>query len=86
MTVSVDVEFARRDDALVLPARAVRDMQSGRAWILVLRDGRAVRRPVRVGIRGQSQVEILEGAGEGDLAVPVNAGVVTGQRLRPVVP
>jgi HlyD family secretion protein len=86
MTVSVDIEVARREGALVLPARAVRDALSGNPWIMGLSNGRAAKRPVRVGIRGQSQVEILEGAAEGDVAVPISAGVATGQRLRPVAP
>lgn len=86
MTMSIDIEVARRDRALVLPARAVRDIQSGRGWVMGVREGRSWRQPVRVGIRGASQIEILEGASEGDLAVPVNAGVLTGQRLRPVAP
>jgi HlyD family secretion protein len=84
MTVSVDIEVGRRVGALVLPARAVRDVQSGRGWIMGVRDGRAVRQHVRVGVRGPNQVEILEGVSDGDLAVPVNAGLVTGQRFRPV--
>jgi HlyD family secretion protein len=84
MTVSVDIEVARSDRTLVLPARAVRDVQSGRGWIMGARDGRAVLQPVRTGIRGAGQVELLEGAAEGDLAVPVNAGLRTGQRFRPV--
>ena len=86
MTVSVDIEVMRRDATLILPARAVRDIQSGHGWIMGLRDGRAVRQVVKTGIRGVSQIEILEGAKEGDLAVPVNSGLLTGQRFRPVVP
>ncbi len=84
MTVSVDIEVARRTGTLVLPARSVRDIQSGRGWIMGARDGRAVRQPVRVGIRGVTQIEILEGAVEGDVAVPVSSGLRTGQRFRPV--
>ncbi|MCU0884504.1 MAG: efflux RND transporter periplasmic adaptor subunit [Beijerinckiaceae bacterium] len=84
MTVSIDIEVARRNDTLVLPARAVRDIQSGRGWIMGVHEGRAVRQPVRTGLRGPGQVEVLEGAAEGDLAVPVNAGLRTGQRFRPV--
>jgi HlyD family secretion protein len=86
MTVSVDVESARRDQALVLPARSVYDMLSGGPWIMGVRDGRAYKQPVTLGIRGNSDVEILSGAAEGDFAVPVTANLLTGQRLRPVRP
>ena len=86
MTVSVDIESARRDQALVLPVRDVYDMLSGNPWIMGVRDGRAYKQPVTLGIRGNSDVEILSGAAEGDLAVPVTANLLTGQRLRPVRP
>ena len=86
MTVSVDIESARRDGALVLPVRDVHDMLSGTPWLMVVRDGRAAKQPVTIGIRGNSNVEILGGAAEGDLAVPATANLLTGQRLRPVLP
>lgn len=86
MSVSVDIEAARRPGTLVLPARSVRDAQSGRGWILGMRDGRAVRQEITVGVRGPGQVEILSGAREGDIAVPVTSGLVTGRRFRPVPP
>jgi HlyD family secretion protein len=84
MTVSVDVEVARRTGALVLPARSLRDGRSGHGWIMGVSDGRAIRQVVRTGLRGLGQVEILDGAKDGDLAVPVNAGLLTGQRFRPL--
>jgi HlyD family secretion protein len=86
MTVSIDIEVARRDDTLVLPARAVRDALSGDPWVMGVRDGRAARLPVRIGLRGNAQVEISEGLAEGALALPVTSGVVIGQRVRPVLP
>ncbi len=86
MTVSVDIESARRDQALVVPVRDVYDMLSGAPWIMGVRDGRATKRLVTLGVRGNSDVEILTGAAEGDLAIPVTANLLTGQRLRPVRP
>ena len=49
-------------------------------------DGRAVKRPVRLGLRGNSHIEILEGMAEGEVAIPLNSGVLTGQRVRAVLP
>ncbi|MGJ5178615.1 efflux RND transporter periplasmic adaptor subunit [Bradyrhizobium oligotrophicum] len=86
MTVSVDIEVASRKDALELPVRSVHDLTSGQPWVLGVKDGRAVKQPVHVGIRGNSHVEIVDGLNAGDIAVPASSGVVTGQRLRPVLP
>jgi HlyD family secretion protein len=83
MTVSVDIEVARKAGALIAPADAVRDAASSAAWVLALRDGRAVRVPVRIGLRGDSRVEILEGLNEGEALIPATAvGITEGQRVR----
>ena len=86
MTVSVDIEVAAKDQALVLPVRSVDDVLSGQPWVLGIRSGRAVKRPVRLGLRGNSHIEIQEGMAEGEVAIPLNSGVLTGQRLRAVMP
>lgn len=86
MTVSVDIEVARKEHALVLPTRAVYDAVSATPWIMGVRNGRAFKQPAKLGLRGNTQIELLEGAAEGDLAVPVTAGLLTGQRLRPILP
>ena len=86
MTVSVDVEVARRDQALILPWRAVRDGVSNTPWILGIRDGHAYKQPVRLGMRGVTYAEILEGLQAGDAAIPIGAGVLVGQRVRALVP
>lgn len=85
MTVSVDIEVAAKDEALILPLRSVHDALSGKPWILGLKDGRASQRPVKLGLRGNSQVEITEGVAAGDVAIPQSSGVLAGQRLRPVL-
>ncbi len=86
MTVSVDIEVAARRDTLELPVRSVHDLTSGQPWVLGVKDGRAAKIPVRVGIRGNSHVEIVAGLSAGDVAVPQSSGVVTGQRFRAVLP
>lgn len=86
MTVSVDIEVARHTQAVVLPARSVHDTLSNDPWGVGVRDGRAYRQPVRIGLRGGSNVEILEGFAVGDFAVPAASGVLTGQRIRPIRP
>ena len=86
MTVSVDVEVAAKDRALVLPIRSVHDVLSGQPWVLGINSGRAVKRQVRLGLRGNNHMEILEGLAEGEVAIPLNSGVLTGQRMRAISP
>jgi HlyD family secretion protein len=86
MTVSVDIEVAAKNDTLTLPVRSVHDVLSGQPWVLGLKDGRAAKRPVRLGLRGNSHIEILEGLADKDEAIPLNSGVLTGQRVRAVLP
>ncbi|WP_304866537.1 efflux RND transporter periplasmic adaptor subunit [Rhodoferax sp.] len=64
MTLSVDVETARRERALVLPIAALR--ASGAA-VLVLQAGRVQERAIRLGLRTLDAAEVLEGLSEGDL-------------------
>jgi HlyD family secretion protein len=74
MTVSVELEAGRRNEALVVPAECVRDITGQTPWILVVRDGVVERRAVRTGLRGDALVEIVSGARDGDLVVPSSAG------------
>ncbi len=86
MTVSVDIETARRNETLVVPTRDVHDASSASPWVMGLRDGRAVKRPVKLGLRGQGSVEIVDGLVAGDMVVPIGSGVVTGQKIRAIRP
>jgi HlyD family secretion protein len=83
MTVSVDIEVARRAQALLVPSDAVRDADSGSPWVLVVEDGRARRRPVVLGLRGNGVAEALQGLRPDDEVVPVTAAAVgDGTRVR----
>jgi HlyD family secretion protein len=84
MTVSVDIEIERRAGALALPAEAVHDATGPAPWVLAVKDGRATRQAVRLGLRGEGSVEIVEGLAEGDLIVPAGNAVKAGERVRPV--
>jgi len=70
MTVSVDVEVARRDSILFLPADGVHDLAGGAPWVQVIRDGRVARQDVKLGARGEGRVEIAAGLSEGERVVP----------------
>jgi HlyD family secretion protein len=86
MTVSVDIEVARRENTVVVAAGAIRDAQSLEPWVLVVSGGRAFSRKVRIGLRGVDRIELLEGVAVGEQVVPASAGLLPGQRLRAVVP
>jgi HlyD family secretion protein len=84
MTVSVDIEIARRAAALTVVSDAVRDATGREPWALAVRDGRARRQPVKLGLRGEGAVEILDGLAEGELVLAShNAAFGDGKRVRP---
>ncbi|MEQ9077388.1 MAG: efflux RND transporter periplasmic adaptor subunit [Sandaracinaceae bacterium] len=71
MTVSVEIEVARADDALVLPASLVQDAATDAPWVWVVEGGRLARRPVTLGLRGDEQLQVTDGLREGERAVVV---------------
>ena len=86
MTVSVDIEVAHRAAVLSVPSDGVRDIAGAQPWVLMVRDRRAVRQPVKIGMRGTGHVEIIEGVKAGDeLISSANMQVQAGQRVR-IVP
>ena len=83
MTISVELLGGEKADALVLPAGAVRDADRAAPWVLALRDGRAHRTTVTLGLRGVGAVEIAAGLAEGDLVIPQTEKAAEGDRVRP---
>jgi len=82
MTVSVEIEVARKPGALTLPLDAVRDLASA-PWVLAVRGGRVRRVPVGIGARGATRVEILSGLVAGDQVVPATEGkIADGDKVR----
>ncbi len=83
MTLSVEVETARRERTLVLPQAALRGPAGGdQASVLVLQDGRAQVRNVRLGLRTLDAVEVLGGLKESDTVLRGHATLQDGQRVR----
>jgi HlyD family secretion protein len=82
MTLSVEVETARRDAALVLPTGALRSEDgAGGATAWIERSGRVESRKLRLGLRTLDAAEVLEGLVAGD-TVLVGAAPEPGQRVR----
>jgi len=85
MTVSVDIEVARRADAIIVPSDALHDADAAEPWALVVRDRHTVRQPVRLGVRGDERTEVLEGIAPGDALVPVTSVTIeAGRHVRGV--
>lgn len=82
MTVSVDIEVARKPGVLLLPMSSVHDIDGKAPWVLRLEKGIAVRRAVRLGLASGGWAEVLDGLVEGDPVLPVSSRVVAGARVR----
>jgi HlyD family secretion protein len=82
MTVSVDIETARRERALSVPTDALREVRGGRARVLAVRDGRVEAVEVRLGLRGLGRTEVLEGLAAGEVVLPGNSSAAPGSRVR----
>lgn len=83
MTVSIEVETARREWALVVPVSALRGEANAEQTVWVARDGRVEARPVRLGLRTLAAVEVIEGLSAGE-AVLVGPAPGPGSRVRAV--
>jgi HlyD family secretion protein len=88
MTVSVDIEVARKPAAILLPTESVRDADTAAPWVLKVEDGRVHRRPVKLGLRSKGWCEVLQGVRPGDEVVPATAAnpvtLAEGARVRAV--
>ena len=82
MTVSIDIETGKKADAIQIPADSLRDTASLAPWVMVLRDGRAQRQTVKLGLRGSGRVEVVEGLALGEAVLPANQAIPEGRRLR----
>lgn len=83
MTVSVNIETGRRDDAVVVPNDALGAVDGDRAAVWVVDDGRATRRIVTLGLRGLVLTEVTDGLAAGDwILADADAPVDEGDRVR----
>jgi HlyD family secretion protein len=81
MTLSVEVETARREQALVVPSEALRGDELTGLSVWLMRDGHVQARPVRLGLRTLDAAEIVDGLSAGDLVL-VGPAPRPGQRVR----
>lgn len=70
MTVSVELSIETRSHSLALPLAAVQDLGNARPWVGVLGSrGRVEHRDVRLGLRGDTLVEVISGLTSGERVV-----------------
>ena len=82
MTLSIEVETAHRDRALVVPMAALRPAASGSgSAVYVERGGRVEVRTVHTGLQTLDSTELLDGLAEGDLVL-IGATPKPGSRVR----
>ena len=83
MTVSVNVETGRREQALAVPNDALTDVQDDQARVLLLRDGKVQAQAVTLGLRGLAMTEVLAGLSAGDAVLAdATAPLADGTRVR----
>lgn len=82
MTVSIDLTGPVLKQALVMPADAIRQLQSDAPYVMMIRDAVATRVPVRAGVQTQGRVQILEGLSPGDHVI-LSRDIEAGTRVRP---
>ncbi len=83
MTTSVEIEVARKTDALTLPRAIVRDLATDTPWVMVVVDGHATKQPVTLGLRGDETVEITSGVSADAQVIRPSPGLpAIGARVR----
>ncbi len=69
MTANVSFIIRKKDDALLLPAGAVRDGDGGKRVLVPAGQGKTASREVKLGIQTDQTVEVVDGLAEGDAVV-----------------
>ena len=81
MSIAIDLQGPLLKQAIMLPADSVRQLQTDAPWVLVERDGVAVRVAVRTGLQSQGRVAIIDGLKAGERVI-INRDVEAGTRVR----
>ena len=83
MTISVNVETARREQTIAVPNDALQSLYGDQARVWKIVDGRATRQVVELGLKGLVQTEIVSGLQAGDhVLAEAPEGLSEGSRVR----
>lgn len=84
MTVDVDIVTLNKPHVLTVPADAVRRDPNNRPFVLIVKDGRTVKRPVTLGPTNDTQAVVVGGVAPSETVVAErNVGIVEGIRITP---
>lgn len=81
MTLSVEVKGTHKTQAFVLPFEAVHGSTTGTPTILTVQDGKAISRPVTVGLKAGNTIEIIHGLRDGEQVI-ISAAIAPGTTVR----
>jgi HlyD family secretion protein len=74
MSATASITVAEKRDALVVPNRAIQiDRATGKAYVEKVVNGMPTRTEIRLGMRNETQSQVLEGLQEGDVIAIRNA-------------
>lgn len=65
----ITLTLASAEDAVIIPNEAVIESPQGRKFVFTVRNNQAERRPVKLGIQGKTEVQVVKGLDEGDQLV-----------------
>ncbi|WP_180086506.1 efflux RND transporter periplasmic adaptor subunit [Acinetobacter sp. YH12226] len=83
MTVSVNVETAKRTRALAIPNDALSSIKGDKAVVLIVRAGKVQRQQITLGLRGLAMSEVKTGLSEGDqVLADAESSLEDGTRVR----
>lgn len=83
MTVSVNVETARRERALAIPNDALSSVKGDKAVVITIHDGKIKHGQVSLGLRGLTMSEVVSGLKAGDqVLVNADSSLKDGARVR----
>lgn len=85
MTVSIEIEAGRVQNVTAVASELIRESTSSAPWLMVVRDGRTVRQPVKLGLRGTGRTQIVEGLLPDEFVVAPGVALAADARVRPVL-
>ena len=70
MTVSVDIEAARIENAMMIPLSTVHGYEIHEPWVFLIEGGLTRKQTIDVGLVSQGVVQVLSGLNVGDMVLP----------------
>jgi HlyD family secretion protein len=86
MTVSVDIEASRIENAFLIPMSSVHDYDTHTPWVFLVQEGKVRKQAIVLGLESKGFAQVVSGVKAGDMVVPTQTTHLSdGSRVR-VVP